>query len=52
MLFRSIAGKKDQLIGRIQERYGVAQADAEKQAAEWSRALKHPERESYGATRL
>ena len=50
--WETIAGKKDQLIGRIQERYGVAQADAEKQADEWSRSLRHPERENYGATRL
>ena len=36
-----IAGRKDQLVGRIQELYGVAKAEAEKQADEWSRALKH-----------
>jgi uncharacterized protein YjbJ (UPF0337 family) len=47
-----IAGKKDQLVGRIQERYGVAREEAEKQADEWSRALKESERESHGATRL
>jgi hypothetical protein len=29
------------LVGRIQELYGVAKAEAEKQADEWSRALKH-----------
>lgn len=27
-----IAGKRDQLIGRLQERYGIARAEAEKQA--------------------
>lgn len=36
----AIAGKKDQLVGRIQESYGVAKAVAEKQADDWSRALK------------
>jgi uncharacterized protein YjbJ (UPF0337 family) len=36
-----IAGRKDQLVGRIQELYGVARAEAEKQADEWSRKLKH-----------
>ena len=46
-----IAGKKDQLVGRIQERYGVAKAEAEKQADEWTHALKEFER-SHGATRL
>jgi hypothetical protein len=29
------------LAGRIQELYGVAKAEAEKQANEWSRKLKH-----------
>ena len=30
-----IGGKKDQLIGVIQERYGVAREAAEKQADDW-----------------
>jgi uncharacterized protein YjbJ (UPF0337 family) len=47
-----IAGKKDQLVGRIQERYGVVKAEAEKQANEWSRTIKQSERESRLATRL
>ena len=34
----TIAGKKDQLIGRIQERYGITRAEAEKQADEFVRA--------------
>ena len=38
--WQTIAGKKDQLVGRIQERYGIAKAEAEKQADEWSRAEK------------
>jgi uncharacterized protein YjbJ (UPF0337 family) len=50
--WETIAGKKNQLVGRIQERYGVAKAEAEKQADEWSRALKQSERESSAATRL
>jgi uncharacterized protein YjbJ (UPF0337 family) len=50
--WETIAGKKDQLVGRIQERYGVAKEEAEKQADEWSRALRRSERESHGATRL
>ena len=48
----TIAGKKDQLVGRIQERYGVAKAEAEKQADDWSRALKQYEHDSHAATRL
>jgi len=32
-----IAGKRDQLVGHIQERYGVAREEAEKQADEWWR---------------
>jgi uncharacterized protein YjbJ (UPF0337 family) len=50
--WETIGGKKDQLIGRIQERYGVAKSEAEKQAHDWSRALKHPQPESRAATRL
>jgi len=51
--WETIAGKKAQLVERIQERYGVAKAEAEKQADEWSRSPQHkPGRESHGATRL
>lgn len=32
-----IAGRRDQLAGKIQERYGVAREDAEMQLAEWER---------------
>jgi uncharacterized protein YjbJ (UPF0337 family) len=50
--WETIAGKKDQLVGRIQERYGVAKAEAEKQADEWSHALKHSEPDRHAATHL
>ena len=43
---QTIVGQKDNLVGRIQERYGVAKAEAEKQADEWSQALKDAEHES------
>jgi hypothetical protein len=33
-----VAGKKDQLIGRIQERYGITKEEARRQADEWARA--------------
>lgn len=35
--FQQIAGKKDQLVGRIQERYGISQEEARKQAEEWAK---------------
>ena len=47
--WETIAGKKDQLVGRIQEWYGLAKAEAEKQADEWSRSLHQSGRESRGA---
>ena len=34
-----IAGRKDQLIGRIQERYGLAREAAQQQADEWIRTV-------------
>jgi uncharacterized protein YjbJ (UPF0337 family) len=33
-----ISGKRDQLVGRIQERYGIAKEEAERQVDEFSRA--------------
>jgi len=30
-----IAGKRDKLIGRLQERYGISKEEAEKQAEQW-----------------
>ncbi len=35
--FAVVAGRRDQLAGKIQERYGVALHDAEKQIAAWQR---------------
>jgi uncharacterized protein YjbJ (UPF0337 family) len=37
---QTLTGQKNNLVGKIQERYGIATADAEKQADEWSNALK------------
>jgi len=34
-----IAGKRDQLVGRLQERYGIAKDEAEKQADAFVTAL-------------
>ena len=33
-----IAGKRDQLVGKIQERYGIAKDEAERQVDEFSKA--------------
>ncbi len=30
-----VAGRRDQLAGKIQERYGIAKEDAEKRLAAW-----------------
>ena len=30
-----IAGMRDQLVGKLQERYGIARAEAQKKAEEW-----------------
>lgn len=31
-----VAGKRDQLIGKVQERYGIAKEEAEKQVDDWA----------------
>ena len=33
--FNIVAGRSEQLAGKIQERYGVAKEDANKQISEW-----------------
>ena len=35
-----IAGKRDQLSGKIQETYGVSKDEVEKQISEWQKLLK------------
>ena len=34
-----VAGQRDQLVGRIQERYGIAKDEAQIQVDEWNRTL-------------
>jgi len=46
---QTFGGKKDQLVGRIQERHGVAKAEAEKRADDLALARKGTERERRGA---
>jgi uncharacterized protein YjbJ (UPF0337 family) len=38
----NVSGKKDQLIGRIQERYGILKEEAEKQVDEWLAQIPPP----------
>jgi uncharacterized protein YjbJ (UPF0337 family) len=38
-----ISGKSDQLAGRIQERYGVAKEEAERQVRDFERGLDQPQ---------
>jgi uncharacterized protein YjbJ (UPF0337 family) len=35
-------GKRDGLVGRLQERYGLAKEDAEKQLNEWMESSREP----------
>lgn len=35
-----IAGQRDVLVGKLQERYGTARSRAERAAGEWSRFLR------------
>jgi uncharacterized protein YjbJ (UPF0337 family) len=37
---QTLAGQKDQLVGKIQERYGIAKAEVEKQVDAWSMNVK------------
>jgi uncharacterized protein YjbJ (UPF0337 family) len=34
-----IAGKRDKLVGRLQERYGIAKEEAESQVDQWFNGL-------------
>ena len=35
-----LAGKKDELVGKVQERYGITRDEAHAQADEWARTQK------------
>jgi uncharacterized protein YjbJ (UPF0337 family) len=37
---KTIQGRSEQLIGRVQERYGVARAEAERQVKDWMSGVK------------
>jgi uncharacterized protein YjbJ (UPF0337 family) len=42
----TIAGKREQMVGKIQERYGIVKEDAEDQIDAWIAALTHEQKES------
>jgi len=46
-----IEGQKDQLVGRIQERYGIAKDEAQKQVDEWNRVNRDAENQEIEAER-
>ena len=35
-----IEGQRDQLVGRVQERYGIAKDEAERQVSDWERTYR------------
>ncbi|WP_291296538.1 CsbD family protein [Elioraea sp.] len=35
-----INGKRDQLIGRVQERYGIAKEEAERRVSDWETSFR------------
>jgi len=38
---KNVSAKKDALVGKIQERYGIARDEAERQVAEYERMDEH-----------
>jgi uncharacterized protein YjbJ (UPF0337 family) len=36
-MWKVVEGKRDQLVGKIQERYGIAREDAERQLSDFER---------------
>jgi uncharacterized protein YjbJ (UPF0337 family) len=40
-----IAGKRDALIGKLQERYGMAKEEAQKKADDWLKSYKSTDQE-------
>ena len=39
-----IAGKRDQLVGKIQETYGIGRDEADRQGKEWERTQRESEK--------
>jgi uncharacterized protein YjbJ (UPF0337 family) len=42
-----IAGKRDKLVGKLQERYGYAKEEAQRKADEWVKTASEGEREPH-----
>ena len=42
----TVAGKKDQLLGKIQERYGIGRDEAQRQTDDWARTLREQKEEA------
>ena len=40
--WETLMGKKDQLVGRVQERYGYTKDQAEREVDDWSRGVHTP----------
>jgi uncharacterized protein YjbJ (UPF0337 family) len=41
----TLSGKKDELVGKIQERYGITREQAEKEADDWAASVKDADQE-------
>jgi uncharacterized protein YjbJ (UPF0337 family) len=41
--WEQVAGKRDQLVGKIQEHYGITRDEAQKQADQWAEAQRASE---------
>ena len=46
-----IAGSRDRFVGRLQERYGIAKEEAQKQADQWLTTVGGTEGQASGAQR-
>ena len=46
-----IAGQHDRLVGKVQERYGIAKEEAEKQVKEWGKLHELNDKITAGSTR-
>ena len=47
----TLGGQKDQLVGKIQERYGISKDEAQRQADDWSRSLREQNKEAEAQVR-
>lgn len=50
--WEQLAGKKDELVGKVQERYGITRDEAQTQADEWARTQKVAEKDLHTSTRI